>query len=186
MKRAVPVRAGEEFDRHDGAGPDHLLGVDTRIRLEVIGRAHVGLGVWSGLDGQPDSQLADSAEPGRGLGGRSPRVVREVETWGMGRRERRASMARRASVPSGSAVFRYLERFHDAGEEAMSSQSIAPDVQRRPGVRTAVRLVDMDGLVDLQTRSTSSAADDLLGRGRPDRAFGVSGRQRPAGHQQLR
>ena len=52
------------------------------------------------------------------------RVVHEVETWGMRRRERRAleerwRVERRRSVPSESAVFRYLEMFHDAGEEAM-------------------------------------------------------------------
>ena len=52
------------------------------------------------------------------------RMVREVETYGMGRRERRAlenrwRIERRRSVPSESAVFRYLERFHDADEEAM-------------------------------------------------------------------
>ena len=51
------------------------------------------------------------------------RVLREVETWGMGRRERRVleerwRVERRRSVPSESVVFRYLERFHDAGEEA--------------------------------------------------------------------
>ena len=52
------------------------------------------------------------------------RVLRHAETWGMGSRERRALKARwrverLRSVPSESAVFRYLERFHDAGEEAM-------------------------------------------------------------------
>ena len=51
------------------------------------------------------------------------RVLREVETYGMRRRERRALKARwrgerRRSVPSDSAVFRYLERFHDSDEEA--------------------------------------------------------------------
>ena len=51
------------------------------------------------------------------------RMLREVETYGMGRRERRALKERwrgerRRSVPSDSAVFRYLERFHDAGQEA--------------------------------------------------------------------
>ena len=51
------------------------------------------------------------------------RVLRDAETWGVGR-ERRALKARwrverRRSVPSDSAVFRYLEMFHDAGEEAM-------------------------------------------------------------------
>ena len=54
------------------------------------------------------------------------RVLRHAETWGMGSRERRALAAkarwrveRRRSVPSESAVFRYLEMFHDTGEEAM-------------------------------------------------------------------
>ena len=51
------------------------------------------------------------------------RVIRETESCGMGRREGRALEERwrgerRRSVPSESAVFRYLERFHDAGEEA--------------------------------------------------------------------
>ena len=51
------------------------------------------------------------------------RVLRHAETHGMRRRERRALKARWRgerwrSVPSDSVVFRYLERFHDAGEEA--------------------------------------------------------------------
>ena len=51
------------------------------------------------------------------------RVLREVESYGMGRRERRAleerwRVERRQSMPSESAVFRYLERFHEAGEES--------------------------------------------------------------------
>ena len=50
-------------------------------------------------------------------------MLREVETCGMGRRERRALKERwrgerHRSVPSDSAVFRYLEMFHDADEEA--------------------------------------------------------------------
>ena len=71
---AVPVSTGERVPRYDGAvRPDYLLGVATRIRLEVIDRApRRAARVWSGLDGQPDSQLADTAEPGRGrVGGRS-------------------------------------------------------------------------------------------------------------------
>ena len=51
------------------------------------------------------------------------RVLREVESYGMRRRERRALEnrwrgERRRSVPSESAVFRYLEGFHNADEEA--------------------------------------------------------------------
>ena len=51
------------------------------------------------------------------------RVLREVETYGMGHRERsrldkRWRVERQRGVPSESVVFRYLERFHDADEEA--------------------------------------------------------------------
>ena len=51
------------------------------------------------------------------------RMVRELETCGMRSRERRAleerwRVERRRSVPSESAVFRYLERFQDADEES--------------------------------------------------------------------
>ena len=51
------------------------------------------------------------------------RVLRQAETYRMHPRERRAleerwRVERRRSVPSESVVFRYLERFHDAGEEA--------------------------------------------------------------------
>ena len=51
------------------------------------------------------------------------RVLGEVETFGMRRRERRAldnrwRVERRRSVPSESAVFRYLAGFNDADEEA--------------------------------------------------------------------
>ena len=62
----------------------------------------------------------DLLEKDRGL----CRMLREFETCGMRLSERRAlekrwRVERRRSVPSESAVFRYLERFHDAGEEAM-------------------------------------------------------------------
>lgn len=51
------------------------------------------------------------------------RVLRKAETYGMGRSERRAQerrwrKARRRSVPSPSAVFRYLGGFHEQGEES--------------------------------------------------------------------
>ncbi len=50
-------------------------------------------------------------------------MLRKAETYGMGRRERRAlegrwRKARRRAVPSPSAVFRYLEGFHDQAEES--------------------------------------------------------------------
>ena len=66
------------------------------------------------------------------------RVLREVESYGMGRRERRAleerwRVERRRSMPSESAVFRYLERFHEAGEESSRSQSVHTFTQRSAG-----------------------------------------------------
>ena len=61
----------------------------------------------------------DVLEGDEGLG----RLVLRMETHGMRRREREAMerrwrVERRRSVPSSSAAFRYLERFHDASEEA--------------------------------------------------------------------
>ena len=58
-------------------------------------------------------------EGDEGLG----RLLRRMEAHGMRRREREAMdrrwrVERHRSVPSASAAFRYLERFHDAGEEA--------------------------------------------------------------------
>ena len=57
------------------------------------------------------------------FGGVSGKMLGEFETCGMRRRERRAlekrwRVERRRRVPSESAVFRYLERFHDVDEES--------------------------------------------------------------------
>ena len=61
----------------------------------------------------------DVLEGDEGLG----RLLRRMETHGMRRCEREAMdqrwrVGRQRSVPSASAVFRYLDKFHDAGEEA--------------------------------------------------------------------
>ena len=95
---------------------------------------HVGLREFG--QGWTDSQMVNSLVLLNLAGGESVsdldimdkdagfcRVLRQVETYGMGRRERRALEARwrgtrRRSVPSESATFRYLERFHDEDEEA--------------------------------------------------------------------
>ena len=72
---AVPVWGREEFGRNDGAvGAAGVLGAYARIGIEGVGRAPRGIaGVWPGLDGQPDSHLADDPEPrieyGAGSGG---------------------------------------------------------------------------------------------------------------------
>ena len=134
------------------------------------------------------------------------RMLREVETCGMGRRERRALKERwrgerHRSVPSDSAVFRYLEMFHDADEEARreAHRAFIPSpnealsglykvnadlmgfVQGRWPQREAT--LDMDAsLVETHKQEALysykkvqgvPAADDLLVRGRPDRPFGV-------------
>ena len=63
----VPVRRGEEYDGYDSiVGADDVRGVDARSGFEVVGGAPRGYaGRWSGLDGQPDNHVADTAEPGR-------------------------------------------------------------------------------------------------------------------------
>ena len=63
----VPVRRGEEYDGYDSiVGADDVRRVDARSGFEVVGGAPRGsAGRWSGLDGQPDNHVADTAEPGR-------------------------------------------------------------------------------------------------------------------------
>ena len=63
----VPVRRGEEYDGYDSiVGADDVRGVDARSGFEVVGGAPRGsAGRWSGVDGQPDNHVADTAEPGR-------------------------------------------------------------------------------------------------------------------------
>ena len=58
-------------------------------------------------------------------------VLRQAEAHGLSRKERREQQrrwhkARQRSVPSPSAVFRYLTRFHDAGEEEVREAEDAP------------------------------------------------------------
>ena len=93
------------------------------------------LGINEGRQGwteAPGGDLAGVAEPSRrrvrggpaaaGEGRGSGPGVRLAETQGMGRRERGAlpgrwRKERRRSVPSASAAFRFLNRFHDVAEE---------------------------------------------------------------------
>ena len=88
------------------------------------------------------------------------RVVREVETWGMGRRERRAleerwRMERRRSLPSESAVFRYLEMFHarrdpdnDWCSYGVEATDDGFDERMRFYARAALLYVVVDGLAE--------------------------------------
>ena len=122
--------------------------------------------------------------------------------------EKRWRVGRRRSVPSESAAFRYLEGFHDMDEESkreahrafIASQRSATgsgEGQRRPGGLRAEPFASdrghsghgchtggdaqAGGAPQLQGVQGVPAADHLLGRGRPDCAFRVSGRQRTCG-----
>ena len=138
MKQGVlPFQYAEE---KSSTGMTALSGLMTYLELiQAAGlrssvEGHMGL--REGGQAWTDSQIVNSLILLNLAGGESVvdldvlekdegfcRVLREVETWGMGRRERRVleerwRVERRRSVPSESVVFRYLERFHDAGEEA--------------------------------------------------------------------
>ena len=133
---ALPFQyAGEK----SATGMTALAGLAAYLDLwQVAGlnqsiRRH--LGVNQGRQGWTDAQMVTSLallnltggecvedlgllEKDEGLG----RVLRLAETQGMRPRERQAMLGRwgkerRRSVPSASAVFRYLNRFHDEEEE---------------------------------------------------------------------
>ena len=138
MKQGVlPFQYAEE---KSSTGMTALSGLMTYLELiQAAGlrssvEGHMGL--REGGQGWTDSQMIISLILLNLTGGESVsdldvlekdagfcKVIREVETHGMRRQERRAleerwRVERRRSVPSESVVFRYLERFHDAGEEA--------------------------------------------------------------------
>jgi hypothetical protein len=59
------------------------------------------------------------------------RILRKVEEQGLTRKERREEKrrwrkGRTRTLPSASALFRYLESFHDAGQEKQRKRSINP------------------------------------------------------------
>ncbi len=111
---------GDDRSRRSGGVPGSLAG----CRFTPVGPAASGRqrGAWTdeqmagavdlaGGEGVEDLRLLEKDE---GLG----RVLRLAETQGMRRRERRGLLGRwrrerRRSVPSASAVFRFLQRFHD-------------------------------------------------------------------------
>ena len=121
----------------------HVAGLRSSVERRV--------GLRGGGQGWTDSQIITSLILLNLAGGESVmdlevlekdaglcRVLRHAETHGMRRRERRALKARWRgerwrSVPSDSVVFRYLERFHDAGGGGQTggAQSIHPFPQRR-------------------------------------------------------
>ena len=101
---------GESVRRHLGVNQGRQGWTDAQV---VISLALLNL---AGGESVEDLRLLEKDE---GLG----RVLRLAETHGMPRRERRALLGRWGkerlrSVPSPSAVFRYLNRFHDGEEES--------------------------------------------------------------------
>ena len=138
MKQGVmPFQYEEE---KSSTGMTALSGLMTYLELmQAAGlRSSVGrhVGLRESGQGWTDSQVVTSLILLNLAGGESVvdldvlekdaglcRMVRQAETHGMRCRERRTlgerwRVERRRSVPSDSAVFRYLERFHDVGEEA--------------------------------------------------------------------
>ena len=123
--------------------------------------------------------------------------------------EKRWRVERRRSVPSESAAFRYLEGFHDMDEESKREahrafiaapnealqglgkvnadlvgfvQSRSPQTEATLDMdATLVETRKQEALPQLQGVQGLPASDHLLGRGRPDCAFRVSGRQRTCG-----
>ena len=102
-----------------------------------------------------------AAGEGRGLG----RVLRLAETQGMGRRERGAlpgrwRKERRRSVPSASAAFRFLNRFHDVAEEERREAHRAFIPAPTAGLLGLGRVnADLVGFVQSQARHQRATLD---------------------------
>ena len=100
-------------------------------------------------------------EKDEGLG----RVLRLAETQGMGRRERGALLGRwrkerRRSVPSASAAFRFLNRFHDAAEEERREAHRAFIPAPTAGLLGLGRVnADLVGFVQSQARHQQATLD---------------------------
>ena len=100
-------------------------------------------------------------EKDEGLG----RVLRLAETHGMGWRERRGLLGRwrkerRRSVPSASAVFRFLDRFHDEEEESRRQAHTAFIPAATAGLLGLGRVnADLAGFVQRQVRHEQATLD---------------------------
>lgn len=89
-------------------------------------------------------------------------VLRKVESWGLRRRERREWEGRwrkeqRRSVPSESATFRYLARFHD-GEEEKRRQPNQAFIPAANGALQGLRRVNADLVAFVQKRAPQAQA----------------------------
>ena len=213
---ALPFQYAEE---RRSAGVTALAGLAAYLDLAQVAGLHESvrrhLVVNQGRQGWTDSQIVISLmllnlaggecvedmrllEKDDGVG----RLLRLAETHGMRRRERRALLGRwrrerRRNVPSASAAFRFLNRFHDEEEERRRLEHTAfipatidlqgAQSQRRlGGLRSETykhKQADMDAtLVEthkeqpgIATRNTAYAAFG------PKRTWSWAGRQRSGG-----
>ena len=98
-------------------------------------------------------------------------LLRRMETHGMRRCEREAMeqrwrVGRQRSVPSASAVFRYLDEFHDAGEEAKRESGRAFIPAATEGLRGLNRVnADMVAFVQRHIRQSCATLDPVSSTG---------------------
>ena len=137
--------------------------VERHVRLRERGQGWtdsqmiISLMLLNLAGGESVSDL-DLLEKDRGL----CRMLREFETCGMRLSERRAlekrwRVERRRSVPSESAVFRYLERFHDVDEESKREDHRA-FIPAPNGAMKGLRKVNADLVGFVQSRSPQTEA----------------------------
>ena len=193
---SFPLRRGGRFYRHDGlACPEPAEGSGLTAYLDLAAVARLGesvrrhVGVREGTQGWTDYQMVMALVMLNLAGGESVddlRVLEKDEGLGrlllmaelhrMRRAERRAQhnrwrRKRRRSVPSPTAVFRYLDRFHDEAEEARRRPHRAFIPAANDALR-GLRRVDADLVVHSEFRD---------GNGLPRTGYGV-----PAGYEQSR
>ena len=176
---ALPFQYAEE---KNSTGMTALAGLATYLDLFQVAdlRGSVGrhVGLREGGQGWTDSQMVTSLillnlaggesvedlrvlEKDEGLG----RVLSRAETQGMRQRERRAlprrwRKERRRSVPSSSAVFRYLSKFHDEEEETKREPHrafIPSGTEALDGLKRVN--AEMVGFVQSHTRHTGATLD---------------------------
>ena len=137
--------------------------VERHVRLRERGQGRtdsqmiISLMLLNLAGGESVSDL-DLLEKDRGL----CRMLGEFETCGMRLSERRAlekrwRVERRRSVPSESAVFRYLERFHDVDEESKREDHRA-FIPAPNGAMKGLRKVNADLVGFVQSRSPQTDA----------------------------
>ena len=137
--------------------------VERHVRLRERGQGWtdsqmiISLMLLNLAGGESVSDL-DLLEKDRGL----CRMLREFETCGMRLSERRAlekrwRVERRRSVPSESAVFRYLERFHEVDEESKREAHRA-FIPAPNGAMKGLRKVNADLVGFVQSRSPQTEA----------------------------